>query len=101
MHRHEHVVTARQKRSVWPNNIVRQKLPDQRERLTREAQLPAYPHRQQPTDCSEEEASKKVLEPDHLVIVRPNVLTDKSNLVMSPRGVFGHLKSFGGGLKSG
>ena len=56
-------------------------MPDDRHRLPGNAELPAHAHRQQAADGAEEHAGEEVLEPDHLVIVRPDVGAEEPVMV--------------------
>src|SRR5213594_384123 len=53
-----------------------------RDRLPREAQLPAHLHREQPAHQQEEQADEQELDPDDLVIGREDVLADERPVVV-------------------
>ena len=81
MHCDKHVVTAGNDGTIHRHGS-RKESADDRKFRTGEAELPTDAKSEGAAEEQEGEGGPKVLEPDHLVIVGPDVFMEKADLVM-------------------
>jgi len=81
MHGHEHVVAARDDRTINRHSSG-EELADQRKLRARKSKLPANSESQRAADEKKGQSGPEVLETDHFVIVGPEVFFDESDLVV-------------------
>ena len=64
-----------------------ERVADQRQRLARIGQLPAHQHHERETEEEENQAGDAVLDPDHLVVGRDDVLSPERKFVVIVPGI--------------